>query len=370
MGVPFFIPPFTPEMRAAAIDALDNEFFILGESVHKFEEAFARYCGTKHAVSVSSGTHAIHFALMALGIKSGDEVLTSPASFIASANAVMHAGGTPTFADVRAEDANLDPSKVAEALTDRTKAILPVHLYGRTADMDPILASASERGIPVVEDACQAHGAEYGGKRSGSIGHVGCFSFYTTKNLFVGGDGGMVTTNDEEVALRIQSLRNSGRAPGQQYEHDEIGYTARLNTMQCAIGLAALDHVEAWTNRRRAIADRYRQKLADLPLRLPLSDDGGRRSVYHLFTVNSDKRDALQAWLKEHGVGTGIHYPIPIHEQPVYRDMFGNRSGMYPVTEAHSRSTLSLPMHPKLSDEQVDEACEAIAAFFQKEGDA
>lgn len=363
MGVPFFIPQFTPAMRQAAIDALDNEFYILGDSVERFEEAFASYIGTKHAVSVSSGTDAIQLTLQALGISSGDEVLTSPTSFIASANAVIHAGGTPTFADV-GQDANLDPAAVAKAVTPATKALLPVHLYGRPADMDGLSAIADEQDIPVIEDACQAHGATYKDRMAGSLGHAACFSFYTTKNLFVGGDGGMVTTDDADLADALRSLRNSGRAPGKQYEHTTIGHTSRLNTVQAAIGLAALDELPAWLDRRRRIAAAYRKGLADADVVLPPEDDDVQ-SAYHLFTVGTPHRDALQENLKAKGIGSGIHYPIPIHQQPAYVDRYGDRTGAFPRAEAHARTTLSLPMHPGLTDDQVAEVCDAVTTFLE-----
>jgi dTDP-4-amino-4,6-dideoxygalactose transaminase len=350
-------------MRQAAIDALDNEFYILGESVEKFEEAFATYIGTKHAVSVSSGTNAIQMTLQGLGIGRGDEVLTSPSSFVASANAVIHAGGTPTFADVGA-DANLDPVEVVNAISGKTKAMLPVHLYGRPAAMDELNSIGAEHGIPVIEDACQAHGATYKGKMAGNLGHAACFSFYTTKNLYVGGDGGMVTTNDEELVETIKSLRNSGRAPGQQYEHTTIGHTSRLNTVQAAIGLAGLKELPAWLDRRRAIANTYRKRLANANVELP-PVDGDVHSAYHLFAIGTLHRDALQAHLKSAGIGSGLHYPIPIHQQPAYIDIYGDRTGQFPQAEAHAETTLSLPMHPGLSDEQVGQVCDAITTFLE-----
>ncbi len=362
MGVPFFLPEITPAMRQAALDALDHEFVILGDSVERFEKAFAAYVGTDHAVSVSSGTNAIHMTLEALGIGAGDEVLTSPTSFVASSNAVIHARGTPTFADVGA-DANLDPEQVRGALSPATKALLPVHLHGLPAPMGEINEIAADRGIPVIEDACQAHGATYEGRMAGSLADAACFSFYTTKNLMAGGDGGMVVTNDEELAESLRSLRNSGRAPGQQYEHTSVGYTSRLNTIQAAIACAGLDELPRWLARRREVAAIYNQELAELPVSLP-AQDAKRESAFHLYGINCEDRDGLQAHLRDAGIGTGIHYPIPIHLQPVYRERFGFQPGAFPAAERHAQTTLSLPMHPSLSDEQVHQVVAAIRGFF------
>ncbi|MGQ0534588.1 MAG: DegT/DnrJ/EryC1/StrS family aminotransferase [Methanobacteriota archaeon] len=363
MKVPLTRPAMDKEMVEAAVQALQNERLVMGESVLKFEEAFARYCGAKYGVSVSSGTHALHFAFEALGIKGTDEVVTSPTSFVASANTVMHARATPTFCDIDRATWNLDPAKLSARLTSRTKAVLPVHIFGRPADVPKIRELCDKKGIVVVEDACQAHGAEVGGKRAGALGKVGCFSFYPTKNMTVGGDGGMVTTDDEKLATDIRKLRDCGRMS--RYEHDVLGYTARLNTVNAAIGLVQLKRLPAWTEARIKVADRYRRRLSDVRgVTLPAPDPPGTKNVYHLFSVRVSRRDEAAKFLGERGIETGNHYPIPIHLQPLYRRLFGTKEGTFPEAEAHAKEALSLPIYPGMPEAEQDHVVASLRAFF------
>lgn len=350
-------------MIEAAIQALQNESPVLGESVFKFEEEFARYIGVKRAISTNSGTDALHISLIALGVGPGDEVVTTPVSFIASANCIIHAGAKPVFADIDMKTYTVDPSCVERAMTGRAKAVLPVHIFGHPADMDTICKLADERGLYVVEDACQAHGAIYKGRRVGSIGHVGCFSFYQSKNMTVLGDGGMVTTDDEDLADKIASLRNCGRK--EWYIHDKIGFTARLNTVNAAIGLVQLRHLDEWNEARRRVARLYYKLLSDIEeLILPPRPSGGVVPVYHQFVVRARRRDELRERLAERGVQTAIHYPLPIHLQPIYMELYGYKGGEYPAAEEFCRTCLSLPMYPELELDDVRYVCETVREFF------
>lgn len=351
-------------MLEAVSNALRNERLVLGESVFKFEEAFARYIGTKHAVSVSSGTAALSLALIALDVKDG-EVLTSPFSFIATANAVVQAGGFPKFSDVSEKDYNMDPKKIKGNLTKRTKALLPVHLFGYPADMDKLMAISESQGLKVVEDAAQAHGAVYRGRKTGSFGDVGCFSFYSTKNMTVGGDGGMVTTDDEDIARLVSKLRDCGRTS--RYVHDVVGFTARLNTANAAFGLVQLRHLDEWNKRRRAIAALYSKLLEGEPQVIsPLQGDKKVVPVFHLYAIRCQRRDELTEYLSSKGIECGIHYPLPIHLQPVYREMYGYAPGAFPISESLSSSLLSLPMFPALSDDEVKRVSEHLLDFYRR----
>jgi perosamine synthetase len=322
--IPLSKPVLDEEMKEASISALQNERFVGGESVHKFEEEFARYCGTRFGISTASGTAALVLSLIAIGVRGG-EVVTTPASFVASANSIIHAGATPRFADINLETYTLDPEKVRATLNDKVNAVLPVHLYGFTAAMKELCELASERRIAVIEDACQAHGASYDGKKAGSIGDVGCFSFFPSKNMTVGGDGGMVVTNDESIADRVASLRDCGRAKGAKYVHDALGFTERLNSVQAAIGRVQLRRLDGWNERRRQIALKYDGLLSDLndDVITPPSANSGAVPVYHMYVISCRRRDDLAKLLKRSGVETGIHYVLPIHLQPVYKEMFG-----------------------------------------------
>ncbi len=362
MKVPVLMPSFDDEMKDAAVDALQNERMVLGESVHKFEEEFASYIGVKHALSVSSGTNALSIAMEAIGTK-GKDVLTPAMSFIATANSVLHAGGTPKFVDIDARTANLDPAMLNDALTSKTAGILPVHLYGHTAEMDPIQAFADENDLWVIEDACQAHGAAYKQKKAGSIGKVGCFSFYTTKNMTVGGDGGMITTNDSEMAELMGRMRDCGRLT--HYEHDILGYTSRLNTVNAAIGRVQLKNLDLWNAKRREAARFYQRNLGDIEgLTLAPEEDPDHLPVYYVYTIRTSKRDQLIEHLKEHEVGAMIHFPIPMHLQPFYTQKYDYRPGMHPVSEKLGNEVMSIPMFPGISKDQLGHVCDTIKDFF------
>ncbi len=344
-------PVFTEEMKEAAVDALQNEFFVMGESVYKFEEEFARYVETKYAVSVNSGTFALASSLIALGIEKGDKILTTPMSFIATANSVIHANGTPIFSDIEYDTGNIDSTVIKNNIKD-IKGIIPVHLYGNPCDMDKIM-EFMEDGLFVIEDACQAHGAVYKGIKVGGIVDAGCFSFYSIKNITVGGDGGIVTTNNEEIAERIRVLRDCGRIS--KYKHGMIGYTARLNTVNAAIGRVQLKHLGEWNGKRRYAARIYQENL---PEEVLLRENGN--TVYHIFAIRSGRREDTIRHLKENGIDTGIHYPIPIHLQPIYRKLFGYKEGDYPISEQFSKEVVSLPMYPEITKDEVKFVCEKV----------
>jgi perosamine synthetase len=356
-------PVCDQEMKAAALNALENDRYINGENVIKFEEEFAAYIGTKYAVSTSSGTHALHFALTAVGVKEGVGVLTSPYSFVATANSIIHARGTPQFADIEPDSFTINPDEAKKHVKNGTKVLLPVHLCGFPADMNKILTVAEEKNLCVVEDACQAHGATYDGKRVGRIGVAGCFSFYPSKNMTVLGDGGMVTSNSEEIALSVSKLRDAGRKS--KYEHDVIGYTARLSSVSAAIGRVQLRRLDDWNAKRKKIATQYINQLKELDqIKLPLSKSSKIDPVYSLFAIRTPVRDALKFWLEKSGVECGIHYPIPIHLQPAYKKI--GDFGSFPQSENLAETCLSLPIHQNLKDDDVNFVCEQIKAFFSQ----
>lgn len=361
MKVPQAQPVMTESMIEAAANALRNERLTLGESVNKFEEAFARMCGVDHAVALSSGTAALQLGLQAAGVKTGDKVVTPAMSFVATSNSFVAFGAVPVFAEVDHADFNIDPARMG--LDKGVKAVIPVHLYGHPAKMDEINAAAEKHGVIVVEDACQAHGAKYRGKRAGALGLMGCFSFYPTKNMHVGGDGGMVTTNDPKIADLVRRLRHCGRKG--QYEHDLIGYTARLNSANAAVGIEQLKMLEHWNEKRRAVASRYDSMLNGVgDLRRPPVPTKDVEPVYHQYAVLTKKRGELKAHLESKGVGVGVHYDIPIHLQPIYREMYGFKEGMLPVTERLCKEVLTLPMFVDITDEQIKYVGECIAEFY------
>lgn len=359
-------PVVDNEMLEAAVQALQNEKLVLGESVFKFEEEFARFCGTRYAISTSSGTTALQITLQSLGIGCGDEVLTAPFSFFATSNAVIHAEATPTFADVEDHAFNLDPNKVGLRLTPKTRSIIPVHLYGTPANMESLKEIAEAKSVPLIEDACQAHGAEYHGKRVGSIGEAGCFSFYTSKNMTVCGDGGMITTDNEELAEAARSFRDCGRST--KYAMTRVGYTSRLNTVNAAIGRVQLKRLSDWNQKRRAIAYLYRKELDGLEgITLPPVTANGEKSVYHLFVIQSRFRDRLLERLEANGVEAGIHYPIPIHLQGPYRSRYGFVEGAFPRSERLAKQVLSLPLYTELTDEEVLDVSRIVRDTAQME---
>ncbi len=362
------IPPANPvctkEMQDAAIHALQNEKFIFGESVTKFEEEFARYCSTDFAISVSSGTAALQLSLLAAGVKNKDEIINPANSFIATANSIVHAGSVPVFCD--SNDAYLiDADQIQSKITKKTKGILPVHLYGNPADMDEINAIAEKNKLFVIEDDCQSHGALYKGRKIGSLAKIGCFSFYSTKNMTVCGDGGMVTTNDADIAKTVIALRNHGRTA--QDVHSMIGYTARLNTVSAAIGRVQLKYLDQWVSKRREIAQKYNDLLSDVDeIALPPGDVDGKKPSYHLFVIKTQKRDALIDFLRKAGIICLIHYPNPIHLQPIYKKMFHYKEGDYPKSEEQSKQILDLPMFPELKNSEVSYISDKIHEFFNR----
>jgi perosamine synthetase len=358
-------PVFDKEMENAAVNALRNERFVLGESVQKFEEEFAKYCGTDYAVSVSSGTEALRLSLIATGFKPGESVITTPASFIATSNSVIHANGQPVFSDIDMQSYTLDPSKISKAITKKTRVILPVHLYGYPADMDPINAVAEKHNLLVFEDACQAHGAIYHGKKTGSIGKVGCFSFYPSKNMTVCGDGGMITTNDEKVAVNAKKLRDCGRKS--QYVHDVIGYTSRLNSVNAAIGRVQLRRLDEWNEKRRRVAEQYNRLLEGIDgLILPPKPTDEINPVFHLYVIRTKRRDELKAYLEAQGIGCGVHYALPIHLQPIYQELYPYKNGGYANAEELCQTCLSIPMYPNLTQLEISFITDSIRQFFSR----
>jgi dTDP-4-amino-4,6-dideoxygalactose transaminase len=337
------------EIARAIHQVLDESQYILGPAVSAFERDFAAFCTTREAIGVNSGTSALHLALLAAGVRAGDEVITVPFTFVATVAAIEYAGARPVLVDVEPDYWTMDPAKLAAAITPRTKAIVPVHLYGQPADMDPILAIAQQHGIPVIEDACQSHGSEYHGRRCGSMGQIGCFSFYPGKNLGAYGEGGAVVTNDPEVATRIRLLRAWGEET--RYEHKYRGFNYRMDGIQGAVLGVKLKHLEAWTEARRTHAKTYAHALADSNV-IPPVERNRTRHVYHVYVVRAQERDALRARLTDAGVQTGVHYPIPVHLQPAYRDL-GYSAGDFPVSERAASEVLSLPIYPELTEAQI-----------------
>ena len=347
MKIPFFVQEFTDEMEDAAIHALRNESFVGGESVEKFEEEFARYTGTKYAASVSSGNGALQISLMALGIGESHKVITPTNSFIASANCIRMTNAKPILTDIDMNDGGIDLSNNENIVN----AIIPVHIYGNPCDFDSVKSFAEEQKIPIIEDACQAHGAEYKGKKVGSLGNVGCFSFYPTKNMTVGGDGGMTTTDDEAIVSKIKSIRDNGRKT--KNEFDKLGFTMRLNTVNAAIGRVQLKHLDEKTARRREIVSIYRKNLVQDCI-LPENKDG--KSVYHQIVIKHEKRDEIRKELADNEIGSAIYYETPIHKQPIYQE-FGYK---LPNSEKFSKEIISLPSYPQLTDDQALEICEHV----------
>jgi dTDP-4-amino-4,6-dideoxygalactose transaminase len=345
-----------PEIDAAVADVFANAQFVLGPAVEDFETRFAAFCGTTHAVGTSSGTSALHLALLAAGVKPGDEVITVPFTFVATAAAIEYAGARPVFVDVEPGYWTMDPAQLEDAVTPRTKAIMPVHLFGQPADMDAILEIAARHRLPVIEDACQAHGSDYKGRRCGSMGLLSCFSFYPGKNLGAYGEGGAVTTNDPALAAKVRSLRAWGEEV--RYEHKYRGFNYRMDGVQGAVLGVKLRHLDRWTEARRERAAWYVKALDGLDLRMP-RERVGARHVYHLFVVQVAGRDAVRASLAAAGVQTGVHYAIPIHLQPAYRDL-GYAAGAFPVCEAAAAEVLSLPIYPELTDVQVAAVASAL----------
>lgn len=344
------------EVDVSLKKVMENTDFILGEEVQLLEKEYARFCEAECAVGVDSGISALELTLRALGIGEGDEVITAPNSFIATASAISFAGAVPVFVDIEPEYFNIDPGKIEAAITPKTKAIMPVHLYGQPADMDAINEIARKHGLKVIEDACQAHGARYKRRRVGALGDAGCFSFYPGKNLGAYGDGGMMVANDKAVVEKVKMLRNYGQK--QKYNHIFLAFNRRLDTMQAAILRIKLRHLDEWNRKRRANAALYDRLLKDSNVRTP-AVAGYAEHVYHLYVIITENRDKLLEYLNAKSVFAGLHYPIPIHLQPAYSSL-GYKKGDYPVTEEYSGKILSLPMFPELTEEQIHFACELI----------
>jgi dTDP-4-amino-4,6-dideoxygalactose transaminase len=361
MDVPFVdLAAVTGDVRVPVFDAwlalLDSNRFIGGEAVDRFESQWAAYCGTTQAVGVGNGTDAIQLTLRAMGIGEGDEVIVPANSFVATAEAVMLAGAIPHFADVDPATLLLTPDALNAAVTKRTRAVIVVHLYGQMADMDAVCRTAERVGIAVIEDAAQAHGATWRGRRAGSVGHAGCFSFYPGKNLGAFGDAGAVVTSDADLAARLRSLRDHGRAGGSHYDHAYVGTNSRLDAVQAVVLSAKLKQLDAWNEARRAIAQQYRAAMAATTVDL-VAEAPGARGVYHLAVVRVPQRDRVRRWLHQRGIGTGIHYPTPIHRLAPYEHL---SVGPLPVAEQAAAEILSLPMFPHMTQEQVAHVCRAI----------
>jgi dTDP-4-amino-4,6-dideoxygalactose transaminase len=347
------------EIQEATTKVIREADFILGREVRLFEEAFAVFCEARHAIGVDSGTSALELALRAYEIGPGDEVITAANSFIASALAISHAGAKPVLVDVDPCTYTIDVTGIERAITPRTKAIIPIHLYGHPAHMEPILQLAEKYGLIVVEDACQAHGARYKGKRAGSMGHAAAFSFYPGKNLGAYGDGGIVVTNDAEIAERLQMLRNYGQK--EKYQHLSRGYNRRLDTLQAAVLRVKLKYLEKWNAARGWNAELYQKSLYGSGVLTP-REAAGADSVWHLYVIRTEQRDTLREHLVSRGVQASIHYPIPIHLQPAYKDL-GYQRGDFPVTEACAQQILSLPMYAELRAEQIEYVARTITEF-------
>jgi dTDP-4-amino-4,6-dideoxygalactose transaminase len=349
------------EIDAAVHRVLDSGRFVLGEEVDAFEREYAAFCGASHAVAVNSGTSALHLALLAAGVEAGDDVITVPFTFVATVAAIRYAGARPVFVDVDPQTCTMAPDRLERALTSRTKAIVPVHLYGQPADMDPIVEIARRRGVAVIEDAAQAHGAEYRGRPCGSLGDLAAFSFYPGKNLGAAGEGGIVVTSDPARAKKVRLLRSW--AEERRYEHLLEGFNYRMDAMQAAILRVKLRYLPLWNAGRVLRADRYREQLAATPaVQLPRVRPNSTH-VYHVFAARVPTRDRVRAMLESAGIETAIHYPVPVHLQPAYAEL-GYKPGMFPVSEAAAASVLSLPIDPQLPLTDIDVVASELRGCF------
>jgi dTDP-4-amino-4,6-dideoxygalactose transaminase len=347
------------EINAAIVGVLDSSQYVLGSEVASFESEFAAYCHATECIALNSGTSALHLALLAAGVGPGDEVITVPFTFVASVAAILYAGARPVLVDIDPRSFTMDPALVEAAITPRTKAILPVHLYGHPADMDPILEVARRHGLVVIEDAAQAHGAKHKGRPVGSLGDIGCFSFYPTKNLGAYGEGGAVTTGNAEYARTIRMLRDWGQ--DQKYHHVLRGYNYRMEGLQGAIVRVKLRHLEAWTEARRAAGSRYNQLLADCGVERPIEMPWARH-VYHVYTLRTKDRDSLRAALHTEGIETAVHYALPVHLQPAYADL-GYARGAFPQSEKAAKEVLSLPLYPEITGTQIQRVSQALTSL-------
>jgi dTDP-4-amino-4,6-dideoxygalactose transaminase len=366
MNVPFLdlktqYKSIKDEIDAEIGKVLENTAFAGGPFVKAFEKDFAEYCNVKHAIGCGSGTEALWIILLAMGVGPGDEVITTPNTFIATAEAITFVGATPVFVDVVEPSYSMDPTVLEAAITNKTRAIIPVHIFGQVCDMDPIMDIADRYGLKVIEDACQAHGAEYKGKRAGSIGDAAAFSFYPGKNLGAFGEGGGITTNDDELAAWMHMFLNHGQE--KKYYHEIIGWNGRLDGIQGAVLKVKLGHLDKWNELRRSHAARYRALLLDVKdLSLPVEEDYSSH-VYHIFAVRCKERDELLAYLNENGIGAGIHYPVPVHLQSAYSEL-GYSEGSFPVAEQSASEFISLPMFPDMTDEQIERVVSVVKKFY------
>jgi len=338
---------------------IEETAFIQGDRVRQLEQAFADYSGAKFGIGSSSGTSALHVALIAAGIGQGDEVITVAHTFIATVESIIHSGAEPVFVDIDPVTYCMDPGQIEAAITPRTKAIIPVHLYGQCADMDAILAIAKKHNLMVIEDAAQAHGSDANGKRAGSMGVMAAFSFYPGKNLGAYGDAGLTTTSDEALAKKMRLLVDHGRTT--KYSHDLIGYNYRLDGIQAAVLNVKLRHLDDWNRSRRRLAHRYTEALSGLPVETPAEKRG---HVYHLYVIQVDDREGLGKFLGDQGIATGVHYPLPLHQQPALKDLAGSKKRL-PVTERVAERILSLPMFPEMTDAQQDRVVEGVRSFLK-----
>ena len=353
------------EILAEMVRVVDSQKFILGEDVQKLESEIAPYCGAKHAIGCASGSDALFLSLMALDIRPGDEVLTTPYTFFATAGAISRIGAVPVFVDVEEQTFNMDANLTAGILKSRPKirVVIPIHLFGGCADMDPICALAGERDIAVIEDAAQSIGSEYKHRRAGSIGQLGAFSFFPSKNLGGYGDGGMITTNDAALAERLRALRVHGST--RKYLHQWIGINSRLDALQAAVLRVKFRHLDDWTAGRQDHAEHYRTQLAKLsiPVISTSPTEYQTRHVYNQFVIRCPQRDALQAYLKTHGIGSEVYYPLPLHLQPCYADL-GYKLGDFPISEKLASESLALPVHSELAEDDIDYICDSIGSFY------
>ncbi len=353
------------EVAAAVRRVMESQKFILGEDVKELEKEIASYCNARFAVGCASGSDALFLALLATGIQPGDEVLTAPYTFFATVGAIVRAGAIPVFVDIEAESFNIDAAQVEDALDrhPKVRAMIPIHLFGACADMDPLTRMAERRGIVVIEDAAQAIGAEYRGRRAGALAAVACLSFFPSKNLGACGDGGMLTTDDAALAERLASLRVHGSR--KKYYHQYVGINSRLDALQAAILRVKLRHLDSWTAGRQRNADYYRRRLAELgvPVAAPRPHPYVTRHIYNQFVIAGSRRDELQAFLKRQGIGTEVYYPVPMHMQECFAGL-GHREGEFPVSERMARESLALPVYPELSAQELDYICQALAAFY------
>lgn len=368
MSVPFFDitrqnQSVKKELDAAIAEVVSSGRFILGEKVASLEKEIAAYCGAKHAIGVASGTDALHLALKACGIKQGDEVMTSPFTFVATAEAISYCGATPVFVDIEPKTFNIDPEKAEKRITKKTKAILPVHLYGQSCEMDKIMQISAKYGLKVIEDCAQAIGAEFNGRKTGSFGDAGCFSFFPTKNLGCFGDGGVITTNDEGVYTELKTLRNHGSR--RTYHYDIIGHNSRLDALQAAIIRVKLPHLDTFSHNRAKRAEIYRQNLSKINKIVLPPEHPKAKHVFNQYTIRVKERDALFGFLKDKGIGAMVYYPLSLHLQKAFA-FLGYKPGDFPESEAAQDEVLSLPIFPELAKSEIEETCAAIKEFYNK----